>query len=147
MANTRQEKIRGTMKVIDKDKVVSEIERLVSNGKLKCQQSQENNDQVSYIAWSEHIATLGKIISFLDTLEAKEAEEKFECPKVKIQDVIEVSSRMKYIDDDLKPIAEFIMNYASWNLYKDEWNQPVLEVPLFRVLDALAQRGKPYCCS
>ena len=71
---------------------------------------------------------------------------KFECPKVKIQDAIEVSSRMKYIDDDLKPIAEFIMNYASWNLHKDEWNQPVLEVPLFRVLDALAQRGKPYCC-
>ena len=71
---------------------------------------------------------------------------KFECQKVKIQDAIEVSSRMKYIDDDLKPIAEFIMNYASWNLHKDEWNQPVLEVPLFRVLDALAQRGKPYCC-
>ena len=56
---------------ISKDALVAEIERLVSNGKLKCQQAQENNDQVSYIAWSEHIATLGKIISLLGTLEVK----------------------------------------------------------------------------
>ena len=63
------------MKLIDKDKIVAEIERLISNGKLKCQQSQENNDQVSYIAWSEHIATCGKILSFLNTLEVKEVEE------------------------------------------------------------------------
>jgi hypothetical protein len=77
----------------------------------------------------------------------KKVEEKFECPNIKIKDAIEVSSRIKYIDEDLKPIADFIMDYASWNLHKDEWNQPVLEVPLFRVLDALVQRGKPYCCA
>ena len=57
------------MKLIDKDALIAEIERLVSNGKAKCQQSQENNDQASCIAWSEHIATCGKILSFLDTLE------------------------------------------------------------------------------
>ena len=68
----------------------------------------------------------------------------FERPNVKIEDAVEVSSRMKYIDDDLKPIADFILEYSHWNLHKDEWNQPVLEVPLFRVLDALVQRGKPY---
>ena len=62
------------MKLIDKDAVVAEIEKLISNGKLKCQQSQENNDQVSYIAWSEHIATCGKILLFLDTLEVKEVD-------------------------------------------------------------------------
>ena len=62
------------MKLIDKDKIVAEIEGLISNGKLKCQQSQENNDQVSYIAWSEHIATCGKILSFLNTLETKEVD-------------------------------------------------------------------------
>lgn len=62
------------MKLIDKDKIVAEIEKLISNGKLKCQQSQENNDQVSYIAWSEHIATCGKILLFLDTLEVKEVD-------------------------------------------------------------------------
>ena len=62
------------MKLIDKDAVVAEIEKLISNGKVKCQQSQENNDQVSYIAWSEHIATCGKILLFLDTLEVKEVD-------------------------------------------------------------------------
>ena len=55
---------------------------------------------------------------------------------------------MQYIDNDIKPIAEFIMDYANWDLHKDEWNQPTLTVPLFRVLDALIQKGKPYCvCS
>ena len=62
------------MKLIDKDKIVAELEKLITNGKLKCQQSQENNDQVSYIAWSEHIATCGKILLFLDTLEMKEVD-------------------------------------------------------------------------
>lgn len=65
-------------KYIDKSVVVAEIEKLISNGKLKCQQSQENNDQVSYIAWSEHIATCGKILSFLNTLKAKEVDLKKE---------------------------------------------------------------------
>ena len=94
-----------------------------------------------------YVTSCEKILSFIDTLEVKDVEEKFERPNIKIKDAIEVSSRMKHIDEDLKPIADFIMDYASWNLHKDEWNQPVLEVPLFRVLDALAQRGKPYCCA
>jgi hypothetical protein len=51
---------------------------------------------------------------------------------------------MKWIGKDLKPVAKFILEFANWNLHKDEWNHPVLEVPLFRVLDALIQRGKPY---
>jgi len=59
---------------ISKADIVAEIEKLISNGKIKCQQSQENNDQVSYIAWSEHIATCEKILSFLDTLEVKEVK-------------------------------------------------------------------------
>lgn len=59
---------------IDKDALVAEIERLVSNGKVKCQQTQKNNDQLSYIAWSEHIATCGKILSIIDTLEVKEVD-------------------------------------------------------------------------
>ena len=81
----------------------------------------------------------------LDTLEVKEVEEKFERPNIEAKDSVEVSSRMPHIDKSLLPIAEFIMEYCSWNLHKDEWNQPVLEVPLFRVLDALVQKGKPYC--
>ena len=60
---------------INKDALVAEIEKLVSNGKLKCQQSQENNDRESYVAWSEHIATCGKLLSLLDTLEVKRDED------------------------------------------------------------------------
>ena len=72
----------------------------------------------------------------------------FDVPKIPIKDAVEVTSRMQYIDGDMKPIAEFIMDYAYWDLHKDEWNQPTLTVPLFRILDALVQRGKPYCeCS
>lgn len=68
----------------------------------------------------------------------------FDMPKISIKDAVEITSRMQHIEDDIKPIAEFIINYANWNLHKDEWNQPTLTVPLFRVLDALIQRGKPY---
>lgn len=80
-------------------------------------------------------------------LQQKQQGELFEYPETPIKNAIEVTSRMKYIDEELKPIAEFIMDYASWNLHKNEWNQPTLEVPLFRVLDALVQKGKPYCCA
>lgn len=91
----------------------------------------------------EGAAILDNLRSFIDKSEVK--AEEFECPNININDAIEVSSRMKYIDDELKPIAEFILEYASWNLHKDEWGSPTLEVPVFRVLDALAQKGKPYC--
>lgn len=116
---------------IDKDALIVEIRK------------RKNLNVLNEGAFEEDI----DILSFLDTLEVKEVEEKFDRPNIKTKDVLEVTSRMKYIDEDLKPIADFIMDYASWNLHKDEWNQPVLEVPLFRVLDALMQRGKPYCCA
>ena len=57
---------------IPKSVLVTEIEKLISNGKFKCQQSKENNDQASYIAWSEHIATCGKILCFINSLEVKD---------------------------------------------------------------------------
>lgn len=92
------------------------------------------------------------IIAAFDSLPTVSQEEqpevgKYDCPTTPIEEAVEVTSRMQHIDDDMKPIAKFIVDYASWNLHKDEWNQPVLEVPLFRVLDALVQRGKPYCCA
>ena len=124
---------------IDKDALAAEIrKRLLPVIRDKHYDEWEEGQD------SERIA----ILDIIDTLEVKEIENdrKFECPNIKIKDAIEVSSRMKYIDEDLKPIAEFIMDYCSWNLHKDEWSQPTIEVPLFRVLDALAQRGKPYCC-
>ena len=124
------------MKLIDKDKVEKILSKL-------CKEDDGINPE-HRICYNR---ALGEVQSMIDTLEVKEVENdrKFECPNIKIKDTIEVSSRMKYIDEDLKPIAEFIMDYCSWNLHKDEWSQPTIEVPLFRVLDALAQRGKPYC--
>lgn len=84
-------------------------------------------------------------VHFFELGVRKKKEEKYEVPSVSKTEDVSVTSRMAMIDDDLKPIAEFILDYAGWNLHKDEWNHPVLEVPLFRVLDALIQRGKPYC--
>lgn len=128
------------MELIDKELIKEEL-----NTRIEVLSIPEFSDNPLMVG--ERSAYLS-ILSFLDTLEVKEVvnDKKFECPNIKIKDAIEISSRMKYISEDLKPIAEFIMDYCSWNLHKDEWNQPTIEVPLFRVLDALAQRGKPYCC-
>lgn len=71
-------------------------------------------------------------------------DEKYKIPNIPIHEDVSVTSRMQYIDDKLKPIAEFVLSYAGWNLHKEEWNHPVLEVPVFRVLDALITKGKPY---
>lgn len=60
--------------LIDKDALVAEIESLISNGQVKLQESQESNDDESYVAWSEHIATCIKVLSFLDTLKVKEVD-------------------------------------------------------------------------
>ena len=117
--------------LIDKDAVVAEINRVLN--------SYDPNEITS------GRYALNDLRDFLDTLEVKKVEEKFERPNINVNDAEEVSSRMKYIDEDLKPIAEFILDYANWNLHKDEWSSPTLEVPVFRVLDALIQRGKPYC--
>ena len=62
------------MELIDKSALVVEIEKLISNAQVKLQESQENNDQVSYIAWAEHIASCIKILSLLDTLEVEEVD-------------------------------------------------------------------------
>ena len=48
--------------------IKQEIERQIKEGKFKCQQSQENNDYESFVAWSEHIATCGKLLVFIDSL-------------------------------------------------------------------------------
>ena len=57
---------------------------------------------------------------------------------------VEVSSRLKYIDDPvMQKIADFILDYAECD-YKEIYSNGSLEVPVFRVLDALIQKGKPY---
>ena len=47
-------------------KIKEEIERQIEEGKAKCQQSQENNDYESFVAWSEHVATCGKLLVFIN---------------------------------------------------------------------------------
>lgn len=59
---------------IDKDALAAEIERLISNGEVKLHESLESNDDESYVAWAEHIATCIKVLSLLDTLEVKEVD-------------------------------------------------------------------------
>ena len=59
---------------IDKYEILAELKRLISNGQVKLQESQESNDYESNVAWSEHIATCKKVLSFLDTLEVKEVD-------------------------------------------------------------------------
>lgn len=132
------------MELIDKDAVLAIIEKFMYGANIEADIASTGecfDEKIADAKYQLCKCIKGKI----NTLEVKEVEEKFECPNIKIKDTIEVSSRMKYVDENLKPIADFIIDYASWNLHKDEWNQPVLEVPLFRVLDALVQRGKPYC--
>lgn len=93
---------------------------------------------------SVHYITKEQFSERMTWLEKQGESGTFDIPQTPIKDAVEVTSRMQFISDDMKPIAEFIMGYANWNLHKDEWNQPTLTVPLFRVLDALIQRGKPY---
>ena len=85
-----------------------------------------------------------QMISWLEKQSKQKLIEEYDVPNIPIKDSEVVTSRMKYIDDNLKPIAKFVMDYANWDLRKDEWNHPVATVPLFRVLDALAQNVKQY---
>lgn len=55
----------------------------------------------------------------------------------KIKDAVEVSSRIKYIDNPkAKKVADFIMDYAFRDTEQVYTNNTII-VPLYRVLDAL----------
>ena len=87
-----------------------------------------------------------EVLAIVDTVLALPVSgEKYERPGTAVKDAIEVTSRMAYIKDEQKPIANFLLDYAYWDLHKDSWSQPTVVVPVFRVLDAIAQEGKPYC--
>jgi hypothetical protein len=62
-----------------------------------------------------------------------------------IKNDISISSRLKYITNEQdRKIAEFIIDY-SFNDKKEVYTNGTILVPLFRVLDALIQKGEPYC--
>ena len=46
----------------------AEVERMLESAKESCQKAQEQNDRESYIAWSESVATCGKIIIYINGL-------------------------------------------------------------------------------
>lgn len=84
------------------------------------------------------------MVKYIRYDQVPKTEGKYKYPAIAKECDPSVTSRIAMIDDDLKPIAEFILGYAGWNLHKEEWNHPVLEVPVFRVLDALISRGEQY---
>ena len=61
-----------------------------------------------------------------------------------VKNDISVSSRLQYITDEKDAkVADFIMEYA----FKDEkevYTNGAILVPLFRVLDAISQKGEQY---
>jgi hypothetical protein len=57
---------------------------------------------------------------------------------------ISVSSRLKYItDEEQLKIIDFIIDY-SFKDSKEVYTNGTILVPLFRVLDAIIQKGEPY---
>ena len=64
--------------------------------------------------------------------------------KDEIKNDISVSSRLKYITDEEQiKIIDFIMDYSFKDKQEIYTNGTIL-VPLFRVLDAIGQKGEPY---
>jgi hypothetical protein len=65
-----------------------------------------------------------------------------------IKNDISVSSRLKHItDEEQLKIIDFIIDY-SFKDSKEVYTNGTILVPLFRVLDAIEQRGEQYqeCC-
>lgn len=61
-----------------------------------------------------------------------------------IKNDISVSSRLKHITDEEKlKVIDFIIDYSFKDKQQVYTNGTIL-VPLFRVLDAIAQSGEPY---
>lgn len=62
----------------------------------------------------------------------------------KIKNDISVSSRLKYITDkEQLKIIDFIIDYSFQDKEQIYTNGRIL-VPLYRVLDAIIQKGEPY---
>lgn len=61
-----------------------------------------------------------KAFAWLEKQGEQKPIDEYVVPETPIKDSEVVTSRMKYIDDNLKPIAEFVLDYANWDLRKDE---------------------------
>ena len=97
--------------LIDKAAVVAEIERLISNGQTKLKESEECKDYESYVALAERIATCINVLSFLDTLEVKEAD--LDALSVLAEHLIACDAHLvtpKYTDKELDLLEELAKN-------------------------------------
>ena len=64
--------------------------------------------------------------------------------KEEVKNDISVSSRLKHITDEKDTkVADFIMEYAFKDK-KEVYTNGAILVPLFRVLDAISQKGEQY---
>jgi hypothetical protein len=64
--------------------------------------------------------------------------------KQEIKNDISVSSRIKHItDEEQLKIIDFIIDY-SFKDSKEVYTNGTILVPLYRVLDAISQKGEPY---
>jgi len=64
--------------------------------------------------------------------------------KEEIKEDISIKSRLKYItDEEQLKIIDFIMDY-SFKDSKEVYTNGTILVPLFRVLDAIEQKGNQY---
>jgi hypothetical protein len=64
--------------------------------------------------------------------------------KEEIKNDLSVSSRIKYItDEEQLKIIDFIINY-SFKDNKKVYSNGTILVPLFRVIDAIIQKGEEY---
>ena len=63
--------------------------------------------------------------------------------KEKIRNDTSINSRLKYVDEKDKKLVDFILTYC----FKDEqeiYTNGTVLVPVFRVLDAIIQKGENY---
>ena len=63
--------------------------------------------------------------------------------KEEIRNDTSINSRLKYVDEKDKKLVDFILTYC----FKDEqeiYTNGIVLVPVFRVLDAIIQKGENY---
>ena len=60
-----------------------------------------------------------------------------------IKNSVEVSSRIKELNEEQLKVLDFIIDY-SFKDSKQIYTNGTILVPLYRVIDAIVQKGEPY---
>lgn len=60
-----------------------------------------------------------------------------------IKNSVEISSRIKELNTEQLKVLDFIIDY-SFKDTKEIYTNGTILVPLYRVIDAIVQEGKPY---